>query len=223
MSENPQADSSTWRGENKTSYSSLAQSVEHLTVNQGVVGSSPTGGAKTKPRGIASGLLFWLFSCRTRPNATRALQAAARSAADGENAFLLAKFGRLDRKHFSSTWLARETSVLIQGVVVRIFSPFLQSPTPRPHPRPRSRGLSVPPSLSPERGNSETFPFFETISLKKRSHPFEILFSFPRTDSTIRWYYKNKFVMDVVLFSLCNTEKQKKFFCYFLKTYWLYS
>ena len=27
------------------SYSSLAQSVEHLTVNQGVVGSSPTGGA----------------------------------------------------------------------------------------------------------------------------------------------------------------------------------
>ena len=26
--------------------SSLAQSVEHLTVNQGVVGSSPTGGAK---------------------------------------------------------------------------------------------------------------------------------------------------------------------------------
>ena len=29
-------------------YSSLAQSVEHLTVNQGVVGSSPTGGAKTE-------------------------------------------------------------------------------------------------------------------------------------------------------------------------------
>ena len=27
-------------------YSSLAQSVEHLTVNQGVVGSSPTGGAQ---------------------------------------------------------------------------------------------------------------------------------------------------------------------------------
>ena len=26
--------------------SSLAQSVEHLTVNQGVVGSSPTGGAQ---------------------------------------------------------------------------------------------------------------------------------------------------------------------------------
>ena len=29
----------------QTKYSSLAQSVEHLTVNQGVVGSSPTGGA----------------------------------------------------------------------------------------------------------------------------------------------------------------------------------
>ena len=34
-------------------YSSLAQSVEHLTVNQGVVGSSPTGGAKKK--GTANG------------------------------------------------------------------------------------------------------------------------------------------------------------------------
>ena len=29
-----------------TLYSSLAQSVEHMTVNHGVVGSSPTGGAK---------------------------------------------------------------------------------------------------------------------------------------------------------------------------------
>ena len=29
-------------------YSSLAQSVEHLTVNQGVTGSSPVGGAKKK-------------------------------------------------------------------------------------------------------------------------------------------------------------------------------
>ena len=29
-----------------TFYSSLAQSVEHMTVNHGVVGSSPTGGAK---------------------------------------------------------------------------------------------------------------------------------------------------------------------------------
>ena len=37
-------------------YSSLAQSVEHLTVNQGVVGSSPTGGAKTK--GYTSVCLF---------------------------------------------------------------------------------------------------------------------------------------------------------------------
>ena len=31
-------------------YSSLAQSVEHLTVNQGVAGSSPAGGAKKKDR-----------------------------------------------------------------------------------------------------------------------------------------------------------------------------
>ena len=29
-------------------YSSLAQSVEHLTVNQGVAGSSPAGGARKK-------------------------------------------------------------------------------------------------------------------------------------------------------------------------------
>ena len=29
----------------RTVYSSLAQSVEHMTVNHGVVGSSPTGGA----------------------------------------------------------------------------------------------------------------------------------------------------------------------------------
>ena len=29
-------------------YSSLAQSVEHLTVNQGVTGSSPVGGANTR-------------------------------------------------------------------------------------------------------------------------------------------------------------------------------
>ena len=32
-------------GKNKNTYSSLAQSVEHLTVNQGVTGSSPVGGA----------------------------------------------------------------------------------------------------------------------------------------------------------------------------------
>ena len=35
-------------------YSSLAQSVEHLTVNQGVVGSSPTGGAMKKALAKAS-------------------------------------------------------------------------------------------------------------------------------------------------------------------------
>ena len=42
----------------ETEYSSLAQSVEHLTVNQGVTGSSPVGGAKTKPEAIASGFVL---------------------------------------------------------------------------------------------------------------------------------------------------------------------
>ena len=37
-------------------YSSLAQSVEHMTVNHGVVGSSPTGGAKTRNHPIG-----WFF------------------------------------------------------------------------------------------------------------------------------------------------------------------
>ena len=39
---------------NQTSYSSLAQSVEHLTVNQGVAGSSPAGGARKKALAKAS-------------------------------------------------------------------------------------------------------------------------------------------------------------------------
>ena len=39
-------------------YSSLAQSVEHMTVNHGVVGSSPTGGARKK--GIAYAVPFFL-------------------------------------------------------------------------------------------------------------------------------------------------------------------
>ena len=43
-------------------YSSLAQSVEHLTVNQGVVGSSPTGGAKKKGTANGRALLFDSFS-----------------------------------------------------------------------------------------------------------------------------------------------------------------
>ena len=44
-------------GEIKIQYSSLAQSVEHLTVNQGVAGSSPAGGAKQKADRIR-GLFF---------------------------------------------------------------------------------------------------------------------------------------------------------------------
>ena len=41
-------------------YSSLAQSVEHLTVNQVVAGSSPAGGAKkeTKEFSLVSFLIF---------------------------------------------------------------------------------------------------------------------------------------------------------------------
>ena len=39
-------------------YSSLAQSVEHLTVNQGVTGSSPVGGAKMSLKIIDFGAFF---------------------------------------------------------------------------------------------------------------------------------------------------------------------
>ena len=46
-------------------HSSLAQSVEHLTVNQGVVGSSPTGGAKTES--TASAVLFVLLPLSALP------------------------------------------------------------------------------------------------------------------------------------------------------------
>ena len=41
-----------------TLYSSIAQSVEHLTVNQGVTGSSPVGGAKSKRTVAAVRLLL---------------------------------------------------------------------------------------------------------------------------------------------------------------------
>ena len=47
----------------RSEYSSLAQSVEHMTVNHGVVGSSPTGGARKKPNAIALGFFQW--SART--------------------------------------------------------------------------------------------------------------------------------------------------------------
>ena len=46
MSAHPQADEYLTGGNTTIQYSSLAQSVEHLTVNQGVAGSSPAGGAK---------------------------------------------------------------------------------------------------------------------------------------------------------------------------------
>ena len=47
-----------WRRSGKIGqrgYSSLAQSVEHLTVNQVVAGSSPAGGATKKPNAYALG------------------------------------------------------------------------------------------------------------------------------------------------------------------------
>ena len=40
------------------SYSSIAQSVEHLTVNQGVTGSSPVGGANKKEPPVGGSFLF---------------------------------------------------------------------------------------------------------------------------------------------------------------------
>ena len=40
-----EADNFTVSADNVFKHSSLAQSVEHLTVNQGVTGSSPVGGA----------------------------------------------------------------------------------------------------------------------------------------------------------------------------------
>ena len=70
---------------NQTSYSSLAQSVEHLTVNQGVAGSSPAGGANenhAKWRGFFVG----------SPSCTRTLHPARQRR--GQGAEFLLKFCR---------------------------------------------------------------------------------------------------------------------------------
>ena len=75
MSEHPQADEHLTEllSPQLYIYSSLAQSVEHLTVNQGVAGSSPAGGAKQKPEANASGFLFGsLFLPDSNPTATSA-------------------------------------------------------------------------------------------------------------------------------------------------------
>ena len=45
------------------SYSSLAQSVERMTVNHDVAGSSPAGGAKTKAESGRTPLFVLAFSC----------------------------------------------------------------------------------------------------------------------------------------------------------------
>ena len=47
-------------GFKEPSYSSLAQSVEHMTVNHGVVGSSPTGGATKSLENTTFSRLFYL-------------------------------------------------------------------------------------------------------------------------------------------------------------------
>ena len=96
-------------------YSSLAQSVEHLTVNQVVAGSSPAGGAKTKPPNRVV-FCFGFLSLISDQRQSRATGSSNAVRTDGENAVLLAKFGRSDRKQFSSTWLACKTSLLIQVV-----------------------------------------------------------------------------------------------------------
>ena len=41
-------------------YASLAQSVEHAAVNRGVVGSSPTGGARERAAAIAAAQLAFM-------------------------------------------------------------------------------------------------------------------------------------------------------------------
>ena len=55
-----------WGSPHEDIYSSLAQSVEHLTVNQGVVGSSPTGGAKNRSM-VADHALVFAFLSWIRP------------------------------------------------------------------------------------------------------------------------------------------------------------
>ena len=51
----------------KTKYSPIAQSVEHMTVNHGVVGSSPTGGAISRVSKDTLLFLLLLLFCRIRP------------------------------------------------------------------------------------------------------------------------------------------------------------
>ena len=68
------------------------------------------------------GSLSWISNRRQ----SRARGSSNVVGTDGEDAVLLAKFGRSDRKQFSSTWLACETSLLIQVVAP---SAPRQSPT----------------------------------------------------------------------------------------------
>ena len=65
-------------------YSSLAQSVEHLTVNQGVTGSSPVGGAKKKSPAQQRWVLLFAPPIGLRPMAPYTYSASSTNgAADG--------------------------------------------------------------------------------------------------------------------------------------------
>ena len=128
----------------------------------------------------------------------------------GRMRFCFAKFGRLDRKHFSSTWLACETSLLITGCRCKSFSffaAFLHSPTPHPLPRPRSRGLlaaarsrscsNSPPdcyslhsrrfaTLAPPMGNNGVFQPFATFPLLEKITFLRFCFLAAFENSTFR-------------------------------------
>ena len=67
-----------------STYSSLAQSVERVTVNHDVVGSSPTGGAKEKTIRTGWSFSLLLVSLRSKEFAGFASRNRRRSAAEGK-------------------------------------------------------------------------------------------------------------------------------------------
>ena len=107
----------------QSSYSSLAQSVEHLTVNQGVTGSSPVGGAKLKEPRLARGSFNLIPPSEPETCVTLARQSAALRAAD-------AHFG-VSAKRNAVAPTARQSDIspvhgrngLIQGVTTPTRSP----------------------------------------------------------------------------------------------------
>ena len=79
------------------------------------IGSKLLGEHKTKPPNRVV-FCFGSLSLISNQRQSRATGSSNVVGTDGENAVLLAKFGRSDRKQFSSTWLACKTSLLIQVV-----------------------------------------------------------------------------------------------------------